>query len=73
MNFIKKVLEHIFNLFNGKKEVLKLEEGGTRIKNDERNKFLNGLKIKDILNSKNKIETLLCYGDGLGRKNKIKY
>lgn len=40
-------------------------------KNDQ--DFINSIKINTIKNKNNKVETLICKGNGLGIKNKISY
>ena len=74
MNFIKKVISFIKELFN-KENIPKMIEAPTENpKNDEKVNFINSLKVNIMQNQKrNKIETLICFGDGLGIQDKISY
>ena len=67
MNIFKKILEKIKNIFIKEKEVIMIEEG------IKRNEFKEALKIQIIPKSRKKVESHICYGDGLGIKKKIEY
>ena len=51
-------------------EIKTLEEPKNTI-NKEKNNFIKSLKIEK--KSKKEVETLICYGDGLGIQKKISY
>lgn len=72
MNFIKKFIDFITKKFR-KKEVKTLEEATPNNQNEIRSKeqFVKNLKVKSV-KSKNKIETPICVGDGLGIKKGFK-
>ena len=74
MNILKKILEKLKNIFVKKKEIVMIEEGREDFK-DETNNFRETLKIKleKISKSRKKVESHICYGDGLGIKKKIEY
>lgn len=61
--FFKKIL---------KKEETKMLEAPTN-NNEDKINFLNSLKANIVKKRKNKVETLICEGDGLGIKKKIEY
>ena len=61
----------IKNIFIKKEEVMMLEKGNEYIDN-KRDKFMESLKVK-VFNKKKKVETHICYGDGLGINKKLEY
>ena len=73
MNIFKLILEKVKNIFVKKQEIVMLEEGKFDLK-EEKNKFKESLKVKiEKIYKKKKVETHICYGDGLGIKKKIEY
>ena len=72
MNILKKILEKLKNIFIKKEEISMLEEGKD-YSNNEKKDFRESLKVKIEKISKNrkKVESHICYGDGLGIKKKI--
>lgn len=69
MNFIKKFFEQIKNMFNKKENVKILEEPTQQI---NENNFTESLKVTmQEKKQENKIETLICEGDGLGIQKKM--
>ena len=74
MNIFKKIIEKIKNIFIKKEEVVMLEEG-KEYSNDEKNKFKESLKVnvEKVSKKRRKVETNICYGDGLGIKRKMEY
>ena len=65
MNIISKIIYSIKNLF--KKEEIKMIDAPKQNTNEEKDKFVNALKVNLIKKEKRrKIETLICIGDGLG-------
>ena len=71
MDFIKNILYFIKKIFN--KEEIKMLEAPTEpiISKEKKNIFFNTIKINVTKNKK--VETLVCYGDGLGIQTKISY
>ena len=53
MNIFKKILEKIKNIFIKKEEVMMLEEGNNYIYN-QRDKFMESLRVK-VINKKKKV------------------
>lgn len=74
MNIFKRFFEILKNIFTKKEEIVMLDEGKENL-NEERNKFKETLKVKipSITKNMKKVETHICYGDGLGIKKKIEY
>lgn len=73
MNIFKKILEKLKNMFIKKEKIAMLEEGKNSLV-EERNSFKESLKVKiEKIYRKKKVETPICYGDGLGIKKKIEY
>jgi len=74
MNILKKVLEIFKNIFTKKEKIVMLNEGENNL-TEKRKTFKEGLKIKipSITENRRKVETHICYGDGLGIKKKIEY
>ena len=68
MNIIKRIILFIKNKFN--KQEAKILEPASSI--DTKKEFTQNLKI-DNVKRKNKIETLVCVGSGLGIQGKISY
>lgn len=66
IKFIKSFLKKIFV----KEDVKLLESSVRKIKDESKSNFINSLKVYPKQN-KNKVETLICYGDGLGIQTKI--
>ena len=74
MNIFKKILEMLKNVFTKKEEIVMLDEV-KEYSNEEKDKFKAALKVKipSITKKMRKVETHICYGDGLGIKEKIEY
>jgi len=71
MNIIKKFFFQIKNYFFNGNKVKQIEEK-TLIDNGYKEGFKNSIKYKEKQSkAKNKIETLICPGDGLGIQTKI--
>ena len=70
MNIIQKIISFIKKRFMKQEEIKTLEEPKNTI-NKEKNNFIKSLKIEK--KSKKEVETLICYGDGLGIQKKISY
>lgn len=73
MNIIKGIISFIKRLFSGKDDIKMIEAPVNTIDKEDKNNFINSLKINMVLKSKKKVETLTCFGDGLGIQTKIKY
>lgn len=69
MNIIRKVILYIKNIFNKQEEVKKLEAPKEVLKEDKKSNFIATLKTA----KKDKIETLICVGDGLGIRKQMRY
>lgn len=71
MNYLKKVFSFFHNLFY-KKEVKMIEAPIANSSTNEKNEFIQSLRVNVKKSKKSKrIETLTCVGDGLGIQNKI--
>lgn len=72
MNIFKKILEMLKSIFTKKEEIVMIDEGNNYL-NEEKDNFKELLKVKvqNIAKTKNKVESHICYGDGLGIKKKI--
>lgn len=67
--FIKKIISLIKKIFNKQEEIKILESPKQQI---EKNNFIESLKINVNAKSKDKkVQTLICFGDGLGIQKKI--
>lgn len=74
MNFIKKMTRFIKNIFIKQEKIKKLEESKISIEQDKELDFAKSIKITPAEKSKsNKIEVLICEGDGLGIQGKINF
>ena len=71
MNILKKIINFIKNIFNKKDNVKMLETPIEPIHNETKKEFANSLKVSLPKKTKPKVETLTCFGDGLGIQNKI--
>ncbi len=76
MNFFQKIISFIKNKLNLKKENLKLsentEETHSKINSSKKNDFEKSLRVPMNKKKKN-IDTLVCYGDGLGINDELKF
>ena len=66
MNIFSKFFSAIKNLFHKKKDIKYLEAPKVTIDNNQRNDFLDSLKVNLVKRNKVKVETIICPGDGLG-------
>ena len=74
MNFFRKIVNYIKNIFIKKERVRELEAPKQIQKSSERPNFINSLKVTvKEKKEKKKIETLICPGDGLGIQKNISY
>ena len=71
MNILNKIIAFIKNIFNKKDNVKMLETPIEPIHNEIKKEFANSLKVSLSKKTKPKVETLTCFGDGLGIQNKI--
>lgn len=74
MNIFKRIWQRLKNIFSKKEEIMMLEEGKDN-SSKEREMFKESLKVKfeKVFQSRKKVETHICYGDGLGIKKKLEY
>jgi len=74
MNIFKKMWTKLKNLFLKKEEIVMLNEGQDYSEPKRENfKDLLNVKIEKVLENRKKVETHICYGDGLGIKKKLEY
>lgn len=73
MNIIKRIFLFFKNLLFKQEDIKMIEakEEHTEVTNNKDN-FINSLKINVIKKKKKKIETLVCDGDGLGIQGGIR-
>lgn len=72
MNIIRKMILFIKSIFIKQNEIKKLPEAKIIVNKEEREHFLEALKITTIPKiTKKSVETLICTGDGLGIQKKI--
>lgn len=72
MKFIDKIIYFFEKIFKKSKDETKMISAPKEIK-EEKDEFINSLKVNLEEKKKNKVETLICYGDGLGIKGQLKY
>ena len=72
MKIIDKIISFFEKIFSRSKKETKMISAPKEIK-EEKEEFINSLKVNIKEKRKNKVETLLCYGDGLGIKEPMKY
>lgn len=74
MKFLDKILSFIKSIFNKSEEVKKLQVSSQNINTKKKVDFIEEYK-KEIVTTKrkNRVETLVCEGDGLGIQSKISY
>lgn len=75
MNLMKNIIVFFKRLFNKQKDIKMIEKSTLNVKKENLKDFKKQLEItkesKD--NKNNNIETLICFGDGLGIQTKINY
>lgn len=69
MNIIRKMILYIKDIFNKKEEVKKLEAPKEVLREEKKFNFVATLKTT----KKDKVETLICVGDGLGIRKRMRY
>lgn len=69
MNIIRKMILYIKDIFNKKEEVKKLEAPKEVLREEKKSNFVATLKTT----KKDKVETLICVGDGLGIRKRMRY
>ena len=74
MKIIEKIFEFFKRLFS-KEEPIKMLETveNEQVENENKIKFVDSLKIKTPEKRKTRVETLTCFGDGLGIQTKITF
>ena len=70
---IEKLIEYFKKIFKRKETIQMLEAPIKNNHEEKRNNFKESLKVNGLKNKKNEVETLICYGDGLGIQTKISY
>ena len=72
MNLIKKIIFLFKKIFNKNDKIVMIEASVENLNNDDRNNFVNSLKVDLIPKyQKKKVETPICFGNGLGIQTKI--
>ncbi len=74
MNIIKRIFLFFKNLLFKQEDIKMIEkpkEEYTELANNKDN-FINSLKINEVKKKKKKVETLVCDGDGLGIQGGIR-
>lgn len=69
MNIIKKMILYIRDIFNKQEEVKKLKAPKDVLNKEKKDNFIATLKTT----KKDKVETLICVGDGLGIRKQMRY
>ena len=72
MKLIDKIISFFEKIFKRDKEEIKTISA-PKERNEEKENFVNSLKVNLEEKRKSKVETLICYGDGLGIKGQMKY
>ena len=73
MKIFKNIISFFKKIFSKTEEMKMLEEPKVNLTNKDRKNFINSLKIEILQNKKKKVETMTCFGDGLGIQTKINY
>lgn len=74
MNIFKNIISFFKKIFNKENNIKMIEAPVQEIKKKDKASFMNSLKVNIVQKrKKKKIETLTCFGDGLGIQNKISY
>ena len=71
MSFIKKIFEIMKNVFNKKSDNKMIQAPIETHTGKEKLEFTKSLKVDIPKPKKKEVETMICYGDGLGIQNKI--
>lgn len=72
MKFVDKIIFLFEKILGRKKEEIKTISAPKK-ENEEKENFDKSLKVNIDETRKSKVETLICYGDGLGIKGQMKY
>ena len=72
MSIFKNIFLFIKKIFGKSKEIKTIEALKEQINNHQKTEFINSIKI-NIVKKKAEVETLECFGDGLGIQTKISY
>ena len=72
MKFMDKIIHFFEKVFKRSKNETKMIPAPKETKK-EKEDFINSIKVNLEEKKKNKVETLICYGDGLGIKGQLKY
>lgn len=73
MSLIKDLFKIIRNIFNKKSDKKMIQAPIATHENKEKLEFVNSLKVDIPKPKKKEVETMICYGDGLGIQTKIDY
>lgn len=72
MKLTDKIISLFEKIFKRRKEEIKEISDSNEVK-EEKVDFVNTIKIDLEKKNNNKVEVLVCYGDGLGIKQQMKY
>lgn len=71
MSIFDSIISFFKNIFNKKENIKMLETPTESIQNEAKREFANSLKVNLRKDKKQRVETLTCFGDGLGIQSKI--
>ena len=72
MKFLDKVIYFFEKIFKREKVEIKMISAPQET-DKEKDNFINSLKVNLKEKTRNQVEILICYGDGLGIKKSMKY
>lgn len=73
MKYFKDIISFFKKIFNKTEKIEMIDESKTNVSHEDRKDFINSLKVNILQNKKQKVETMTCFGDGLGIQTKISY
>lgn len=74
MNFIKNIVLFFKKILKKQNNIKMLNMPEKKIEEKKKNDFINSLKVHiEKKHKKKKVETLTCFGDGLGIQTQIDY
>ncbi len=71
MSIFDSIISFFKNIFNKKENIKMLEAPTESSQNEAKREFANSLKVNLRQDKKQRVETLTCFGDGLGIQSKI--
>ena len=74
MNFVKNIIVFLKRIFNKENNIKMIEAPAVEVPKEETSDFKKQLKVtKNEKQKSSEVETLICFGDGLGIQTKINY